>query len=236
MFGRKKSIADAAEEFGASTSKKATKAAKKAAAAAEKKAAKAAEKAERQAKADDKKVAKDNKKAAKNDKKAARDAKKATKEAKKAAKKAPPPGLIGTLTDPKTAKRAIAAAKVAGPVIAPIALRAATGLRGYLDDRKSMKLGVPVDDVSLYRGPTGPALARLNTLESSIDDLRRRRTDLQVARFADVSKGRLADLRTALQAAGSMPTGRRRSTVNAVNRELNGIDADLMTFLVGRAA
>ena len=210
MFGKKKSLASAAGDVTGKLSKAETK--------AQKKAAKAAKKADRTAKKSDRKTAKDAKKGAKD------------------AKKAPPPGLIGTLTDPKTAKRAIAVAKVAGPMLAPIALKASTGLRGYLDDRRAVKLGVEVDDVSLYRGPTGPSLARLNTLESSIDDVRRRKSDLQVTRFADVSKTRLADLRTALQAAASMPAGRRRSTINAVNRELNSIDADLMTFLVGRAA
>lgn len=152
----------------------------------------------------------------------------------KAAAKAQPKGVIGMLTDPKTVKRALSVAKLAGPIVAPYALRAATGARSFLDDRRATKLGVTADEVAAYRGPTGPAGARIAGLRSSIDDLRRRRTsDLQVARFSDVAKARLADLNTAVQTSASMPAPRRRGTLAAVGKELNQIEADLMTYLVG---
>jgi hypothetical protein len=48
-----------------------------------------------------------------------------------------------------------------------------------------------------------------------------------------VSRGRLADLTTAVQASASMPAGERRSVLRAVNRELDQISADLMTHLIG---
>ncbi|MDQ6656796.1 MAG: DUF6474 family protein, partial [Actinomycetota bacterium] len=60
----------------------------------------------------------------------------------------------------------------------------------------------------------------------------RRSGDLQVARFADVATGRITDLTAAVRASASMPAGRRRATVSAVQRELDQIDADLMAFLV----
>ena len=168
--------------------------------------------------------------------KAKRTAKKA---GKKAAKKAGPAprNVVETLTDPKTARRAVSAAKIAGPVLAPIALKASISLRGYLDGRRADQLGVPVDEVSVYRGPTGPTAARIVTLQQSVDELRRRRgSDLQVSRFVAVARTRLEDLATAVRAAGAMPSGRRRSTLRAIGRDLDGIDADLMTFLVGTAA
>lgn len=187
-----------------------------------------------------KKAARAEKKAAKKaDRSAAQASKVATradkagKKAEKAAKKEPA-GLIGTLTNPKTAKRALAVAKIAGPSISPLALKAATSTRGFLDDRRALKLGVTADEVAAYRGPTGPAGARIAGLRTAIDDLRRRRTsDLQVSRFADVAKARLADLDTAVHTAASMPAGRRRGTLSAVGKELNQIESDLMTYLVG---
>lgn len=168
------------------------------------------------------------------ERKAARHAEARADKAEKKVAKAQPKGVIGTLTDPKTAKRALSVAKLAGPVVAPYALKAATSARGYLDDRRAIKLGVSADEVAAYRGPTGPAGARIAGLRTSIDELRQRRTaDLQVVRFSDVAKARLADLNIAVQTSASMPPARRRGTLAAVGRELNQIEADLMTYLVG---
>ncbi|SDO52953.1 hypothetical protein SAMN04515671_1233 [Nakamurella panacisegetis] len=171
---------------------------------------------------------------AKAEKKVARKAEKAERKAAKSAEKVAPKSIIGTLTDPKTARRALAVAKIAGPIVAPFALKAATSTRGFIDERRAIRLGVTADEVAAYRGPTGPAGARIAGLRTSIDELRRRRTtDLQIVRFADVAKARLADLNTAVQTAASMPPARRRGTLAAVSKELNQIEADLMTYLVG---
>jgi hypothetical protein len=177
------------------------------------------------------KLSKAEKKSAKSEKRA-NDA--SVKKDKALAKKAASGGLIGTLTDPKTARRAVAAAKIAGPALAPFALKASVGVRGFLDERRAERLGVGVDQVAEFRGPTGPVSARIVGLEQSVDELRRRRgNDLQVTRFVQVARGRLADLSTAVRAAQSMPSSRRRSTLHAVSRDLGQIEADLMTFLVG---
>ncbi|WP_029137958.1 DUF6474 family protein [Nakamurella lactea] len=170
------------------------------------------------------------KQAKKGDKAAAEAAKKATEAAKKT-----PQSLFDKATDPKAARRVVTAAKVIGPVLAPFALKAATSTRDYLDSRKATQLGVSPAEVGAYRGATGKVEARLVGLKRSIADLRSRRSgDLQVTRFADVATGRITDLTSAVRAAASMPSGRRRATISAVNRELDQIDADLMTFLVGR--
>ena len=168
-------------------------------------------------------------------KKSAASARSASKAADKAAAKATPRGLVATMTDPKAARRALAVARMAGPVVAPVALRAATTARSYLDERRAEKLGVPSSEVAAYRGPTGPAAARIATLGTAVDELRQRRSgDQAVGRFADAAKTRLGDLGTATRAAASMPTGRRRATLSAIRRDLNQIDTDLMTFLVGQ--
>ncbi|WP_353649025.1 DUF6474 family protein [Nakamurella sp. A5-74] len=207
MFGRKKSASTRAAE-------KADKAAEK----AQKKATRAADKA-----------------AKKGTGKATAVAKRADRKAAKAAAKIAPKSLFDRVTDPKSARRAMSAAKIVGPALAPFALKAATSTRDYLDNRKAAKLGVSPEEVGAFRGPTGTTEARLKGLKGSIAELRARRTgDLQVTRFSDVAATRIADLTTAVRAAITMPAGRRRVTLSAVNKELDQIDADLMTFLVTR--
>lgn len=146
-----------------------------------------------------------------------------------------PQTLFERATDPKSAKRALSVAKIIGPVVAPLALRAATGTRDYLDNRRAVKLGVPINEVGAYKGPTGAVEARLDGLRSAINDLRSRHSgDLQVTRFAEVANGRITDLTAAVRASVTMPAGRRRNTLSAVTAELNQIDADLMSHLVNR--
>lgn len=205
---------------------------REAAEAAKKAAARATKANDKVAKAESKLVKADEAAVKSATRSAASTAKAEAKAAKVRAKQ--PQGLIGQLTSPKTATRAMAAAKIIGPAVAPYALQAATTARGYLDERRAQKLGVGADEVAAYRGPTGPAGARIASLRSGIDEARRRRvTDPQVSRFADVAKARLADLEIATHTAASMPPARRRSTLAAIGRELDQIEADLMTYLVG---
>jgi hypothetical protein len=208
------------------------KAQAEAAEAAKKSAARAAKANDKVAKAESKLVKADELAVKSATKSAASTAKAEAKAAKVRAKQ--PQGLIGQLTSPKTATRALAAAKIVGPAVAPYALQAATSARGFLDERRAQKLGVGADEVAAYRGPTGPSSARIASLRSGIDEVRRRKvTDPQVSRFADVAKARLADLEIATHTAASMPPARRRGTLTAIGRELNQIEADLMTYLVG---
>ena len=93
-------------------------------------------------------------------------------------------GLVATLSDPKTLRRLLLAAKVVGPVVAAGALKASTGVRGVLDDRRARQLGVPLEEVAAYKGPSGTVQARISGLTKAIDELRARRgTDQTVARF-----------------------------------------------------
>ena len=163
---------------------------------------------------------------------AARSADQAARSAAVTAANARPRNLVETLTDPRTARRALTAAKVAGPVLAPLVLKGSTALRTLLDDRRADKLGVEPSEVAAYRGPTGPAAARIDNLSRAVDDLRKRRsTDAAVTRFADANRSRLADLGTAVSAAASMPTGRRRTTLRSIDRDLDGIESELVRRL-----
>jgi hypothetical protein len=145
-------------------------------------------------------------------------------------------GLVATLSDPRTLRRLLLAAKVVGPVVAAGAMRTSTGVRGVLDDRRARQLGVPIEDVAAYKGPAGTVQARVTGLTKAINDLRTRRgTDPQVARFAETATARLGELSAAATATLSMPAATQRAALRAASADLDQLDAELMTFLVGPA-
>lgn len=251
--------ADSTAEAKGRAVRKAAQQASAAAQAAEKAAKKAAKTADREAKAATKAAAKQAKslgtdaakasrgeaKAARRDAKSARrDAKGATRSARIAKRDAKsavaaataatkPARAITKLADPKIAKRAVTVGKLLAPALAPVLLKAAVHTRGFLDQQRAHKLGVPVEQVGDYRGPTGTVGARLNGLGDSVRDLAQRRgNDLQVTRFTDVAGNRLVDLTATVQAAASMPRARRAEVLRAVGRELDDIDADLIALLL----
>jgi len=142
--------------------------------------------------------------------------------------------LVTTLSDPSTLRRLLLAAKVVGPVVAAGAMKTSTGVRGLLDDRRARQLGVPVEDVAAYKGPAGTVQARITGLSTAVGDLRSRRgTDPKVSRFADTANARLTELSAAVSATQSMPSPTRRSALRATSADLDQLDAELMTFLVG---
>jgi hypothetical protein len=129
------------------------------------------------------------------------------------------------------------AAKIIGPAVAAGALRASTGVRGVLDERRARQLGVPIDDVAVYRGPAGAVQARIGGLRVALGDLRSRRgPDPTVAEFVDRTTARLGELSAAATATASMPAPTRRSALRAVSADLDDVDAQLMAYLVGPRA
>jgi hypothetical protein len=129
------------------------------------------------------------------------------------------------------------AAKIIGPAVAAGALRASTGVRGVLDERRAKQLGVPLEDVAEYRGAAGAVQARVAGLHNALTDLRSRRgTDPKVARFVESTTARLGELSAAVSATASMPSPTRRSALRAISADLDDVDAQLMSFLVGPRA
>lgn len=217
-----------AAELAGARSQAASKAAAKASKAESKAASKAAALARKGAKSDSKLRRAESKAATK-----------ASQAAAEAAAKAAtgPARLVDRLTDPKIAKRALSVGKVLAPALAPYAIKAAISTRGFLDQQRAHRLGVTADEVAAFRGPTGATGARITGLVRSIDELAGRKgNQLQVTRFAEVSRNRLGDLTTAVQASASMPRAGRAKVLRAVNRELDQISADLMTHLMGSSA
>ncbi len=143
-------------------------------------------------------------------------------------------GIVTQLSNPRTLRRLLLAAKVVGPVVAAGAIKTSTTVRGALDERRAHQLGVPIDEVAAYKGPTGRVQARITGLTKAVTDLGERRGgDQAVARFVGTTHTRLRELSAAAGATHSMPSGTQRSALRAVSADLDQMDAELMTFLVG---
>lgn len=152
----------------------------------------------------------------------------------RSAKAAGSGGMVGLLSDPKALRRMLLAAKIVGPAVAAGALRASTGVRGVIDERRARQLGVPIEDVAEYRGAAGAVQARIVGLRNALHDLRARRgTDPAIARFVESTIARLGELSAAASATASMPSTTRRSALRAVSADLDDVDSQLMTYLVG---
>lgn len=142
--------------------------------------------------------------------------------------------LRSSLTNPRTLRRMLILIQTAGPPLAAGTMRFSTEVRGALDQRRAHQLGVPVEEVALYKGPAGTILARLSGLTRAVHDLQDRRgTDPRVSRFVDSAQARITELTAAINATLSMPSGTRRSTLHAISADLDQLDSELMTFLVG---
>lgn len=145
--------------------------------------------------------------------------------------------LASSLTNPRTLRRMLILIQTAGPPFIAGTMRFSTEVRGALDQRRAHQLGVPIDEVALYKGPAGTILARLAGLTRAVHDLQDRRgTDPRVTRFTDSAQARIGELTAAITATLSMPSGTRRSTLHAISADLDQLDAELMTFLVGPPA
>ena len=137
---------------------------------------------------------------------------------------------------PKKAKNALAVAKIVGPavipVVAPIALRAASEVRDRIDRMKARRLGVAVGDLAQYTGRGGALHARITGVAEAIDEMRDRPNATAEDRtFADKAETTLRQLTAAVRAAERMPTARRRAAHRAVATELDDLEQRLLARL-----
>ncbi|MGP4018567.1 DUF6474 family protein [Saccharopolyspora sp. 5N708] len=159
----------------------------------------------------------------------AKQAKKADKKAAKAMKK----GEHGHIT-PGNAKKVIGVVKVVGPVLAPIAIRAASAVRERYDRMRARRLGVPVDELGTFTGRGAALHARIAGDTNALRDLRTQsaggdEAKLAAEQFTERTALRLAQLTSAVRAAERMPTQRRKSAHRAVHTELGQIEDELLT-------
>lgn len=157
---------------------------------------------------------------------------------KAATRKAARPAKARGGITPSNAKRAMAVTRVVAPVIIPYAVAAAALARNRWDTARARRLGVPPEQLGSYSGRGGALLARIAGVAGTLAELRepsQAHSAGAAHRFAVATEPRLADLAAATRAAEQMPAERRRAAHRAVSKELDRIEAELLTNLgVGR--
>lgn len=128
-----------------------------------------------------------------------------------------------------TVRNYLGVAKLLTPVLAPLAYRGVTQLRGQIDAARARKLGVSVDQLTDFTGYGAALSARIDGIERALGELVAAHPD--DSGFRDETVNRLAELSTAVHAAERMPTPRRRAAHLAVATDLDRVDADLLARL-----
>ena len=113
----------------------------------------------------------------------------------------------------------------------PLAYRASIAARGWLDERRADRLGIPVAS-GWFSGHGARLSARIAGAEQSVGLVRDKKPkDAETKQFVAAVNEKLADLSAAVGAAENMPAARRRAAHTAIAEQLDGIDADLMARL-----
>lgn len=138
----------------------------------------------------------------------------------------------GKLLSPTRIRRALTVSRMLAPVIVPIAYRAAIAARGYVDERRADRLGVPLSQIGQFSGVGGALSARIAGAEQTLGKVTDRKPkDAETKQFVAAMTDRLRDLAAAVTAAENMPVAQRRAAHTAIGDQLDGIDADLMARL-----
>jgi hypothetical protein len=138
----------------------------------------------------------------------------------------------GKLLSPSRIRRGLTIARMLAPVIVPIAYRAAIAARGFVDERRADRLGVPLSQIGQFSGAGGALSARIVGAEQTLAKVAEKKPkDAETKQFVGAVTDRLRDLAAAVTAAENMPTARRRTAHAAISEQLDGVDADLMARL-----
>ncbi|MEV0109062.1 DUF6474 family protein [Nocardia sp. NPDC050799] len=132
---------------------------------------------------------------------------------------------------PAQIRKYIGVARVLVPVLAPLAYRGATYLRGQLDARRAKQLGVGVSQLGDYAGHGGRLQARIGNTEAALDKIADGRSGKDTQQFVADARNRLDALTAAVRTADQMPAGRRRSVYASITTELSRIEADVLARL-----
>ncbi len=138
----------------------------------------------------------------------------------------------GKLLSPTRVRRLLAVGRILAPILVPLTYRASTTARGFLDERRADRLGVPLNQIGQFSGQAGELTARIAGAERSLHALADKNPrDSEAGQFVKAMTDRLKDLATAVTAAEHMPASRRRAAQSAIAEQLDGIDADVMARL-----
>ena len=138
----------------------------------------------------------------------------------------------GKLLSPTRIRRVLTVTRLLAPIVVPVAYRGAITARGYIDQRRADRLGVPLSQVGQFNGHGAQLSARIAGAEQSLRLVAEKKPkDAETKQFVAAITERLGDLSAAVAAAEHMPAPRRRSAHATIESQLEGIDADLMARL-----
>jgi hypothetical protein len=138
----------------------------------------------------------------------------------------------GKLLSPTRIRRALTVSRLLAPVLMPLIYRAAIAARGFLDERRAERLGVPLSQLGQFSGAGGGLAARVAGAERSLRQVAELKPkDAETKQFVAAMTGRLSELSAAVTAAENMPVPTRKASHAAISDQLNAIDADLMARL-----
>jgi Family of unknown function (DUF6474) len=132
----------------------------------------------------------------------------------------------------RNVRRMIRVARVIVPVVTPFVMQAAGYTRHRWDLARARRLGVPVDQLPMFTGRGAALHARLAGLAAPLSELaRRNQNDIEITQYVERTERRIADLAAAVRVAEHMAPARRRVAHQAVARELDELEAKLLTRL-----
>ncbi|MFI6870992.1 DUF6474 family protein [Nocardia sp. NPDC050406] len=128
-------------------------------------------------------------------------------------------------------RKYLGVARILIPVLAPLAYRGATLVRGQLDNRRAAQLGIGIDQLSEFSGPGAKLQARIANVETTLGELEQKHSDTDTKQFATTTRDRLDSLTAATRTAAQMPVQRRRAVHASISNELSGIESDVLARL-----
>ena len=138
----------------------------------------------------------------------------------------------GKFFSPTRIRRALTVSRLLAPIVVPLVYRAAIAARGFVDERRADRLGVPLSQIGQFSGHGAALSARIAGAEHSLQLVAEKKPkDAETKQFVTAITERLRDLSAAVTAAESMAGSRRRASHAAIADQLDGIDADLMARL-----
>jgi len=138
----------------------------------------------------------------------------------------------GKLFSPTRVRRVLTVTRLLAPVVVPLVYRAAIAARGFIDERRADRMGVPLSQIGQFSGHGAGLSARIAGAEQSLRLVAEKKPkDAETKQFVAAITDRLSDLAAAVTAAENMPVTRRRAAHAAISEQLDGIDADLMARL-----
>ena len=138
----------------------------------------------------------------------------------------------GKLFSPTKIRRLLTITRLLAPVMVPLVYRASIAARGFVDERRADRLGVPLSQIGQFSGHGAQLSARIAGAEQTLRRVAEKKPkDAETKQFVAAITERLSDLSAAVTAAENMPVSQRRSAHASIGEQLDGIDADLMARL-----